>query len=185
MLLLVAPMPAIWGLKLDLHQKISLTGIFAVGIFLTIVSITRLVFLINSNTMDPDLTWVFVDAQVWTCVELNVAVFCGCLPQLRPLLTLITTGRLHRTSTQATRKGTSSTAAGSSKRRAIMFPSRDASQGGGKSSAPSAELSGKSSHVFNDTRPLFANEKGAWDISVQREWSVRSSLRSDYGDGQA
>ncbi|PVH94791.1 hypothetical protein DM02DRAFT_538717 [Periconia macrospinosa] len=91
-LLMLAPLPAIWTLHLEFRQKVSLSGIFLLGIFVTAVSITRLVFLVSLNIADPDVTWVFIDPQIWTCVELNIAVVCGCLPQLRPLLLLITTG---------------------------------------------------------------------------------------------
>lgn len=58
----------------------------------TAVSITRLIFLVSLDVTEPNVTWVFIDPQIWTCVELNIAVVCGCLPQLRPLLLLITTG---------------------------------------------------------------------------------------------
>ena len=48
----------------------------------------RLYFLLG---MDPiDITWTYYDAAVWSVVELNMSIICGCLPTMRPIFS--TTG---------------------------------------------------------------------------------------------
>lgn len=50
-----------------------------------LISILRLYSLkIAANTTDPN--WDYVDAAMWSVAEVNVAVFCACLPTLKPLL---------------------------------------------------------------------------------------------------
>jgi len=155
----------------------------------TAVSITRLVYLVTLDINDPDVTWVFRMPQIWTCVELNVAVICGCLPQLRPLLQLITTGSIHGSSA-ASGKGSDYTG-GSSMREPKPLPS------------PSTVHTNPVSVSGEDTRPLVAQpaskgkgyvelqnmEKGeanqevqpqgagagAWDVHVRTDWNVSSN----------
>ncbi|MCJ1311312.1 hypothetical protein MMC25_004983 [Agyrium rufum] len=90
--ILILPIPYIWQLHLPRNQKLMLSSIFILGIFVVAVSIARINFVVNLDLTSPDLTWNFVDTQIWTCIETNVGIICGCLPSLRPLLTLITTG---------------------------------------------------------------------------------------------
>jgi hypothetical protein len=154
---------------------------------ITAVSITRLIYLVTLDINDPDVTWVFSMAQIWTCVELNVAVLCGCLPQLRPLLLLITTGSLHG-STNASGKGSHGT--GSTSMRDPKAPS------------PQSKLETVTVSVAgDDTRPLVSptpakgagyielhnvehgntqngiQRKGtaAWDINVRTDWNISST----------
>ncbi|KAL8627300.1 hypothetical protein Q9189_006992 [Teloschistes chrysophthalmus] len=76
------------------------------------VSIARFTFIIHLNLVSPDITWNFVNVQIWTGVESHVAIICGkdapslqyrvvnvqsaCLPSLRPLLNLILFGSVDR-----------------------------------------------------------------------------------------
>ena len=125
--------------------------------------------------------------QIWTCVELNVAVLCGCLPQLRPLLLLVTTGSIHGSS-HASGKGSHNTGS-SSTRDPKSYPSRS------NLDTVTASVAG------DDTRPLVTpatakgdgyielqniehgNTKkdiqpqgtGAWDIHVRTDWNLSSS----------
>lgn len=94
------------------------------------VSITRLIYLVHLDETSPDVNWNFAGTQIWTCVEMNIAIVsgekriptdsnqkfetlgvgtstdrgavrwrqliqmscAGCLPSLRPILSLIITG---------------------------------------------------------------------------------------------
>ncbi|KAH3939755.1 hypothetical protein HBI56_224330 [Parastagonospora nodorum] len=199
-LLIAAPLPAIWTLHLQLKQKISLSVIFCLGFFVTGVSITRLIHLVNLNIADPDVTWVFRYPQIWTCVELNIAVVCACLAQLRPLLMLITTGSA-TTLPGSSGKANSSRSGGSSKR---SFPFLS------KGSYTDTEITESSSDngqyaAERETRPLVPDKTplrgtgyvelndlekgqtpnrrggsgpGVWNVQVTTDWNVTSNISS-------
>ncbi|KAJ0122137.1 hypothetical protein J7T55_002649 [Diaporthe amygdali] len=95
--LIVVPTPFIWKLSLLHSQKIAILGIFAVGLFVTIVSVVRLHFILNLDFKNPDVIWLASQEMNWTITEINVAVICACLPSLKPILNLILRGRLHST----------------------------------------------------------------------------------------
>lgn len=163
------------------------------NISVTVVSITRLVYLVTLDINDPDVTWVFRMPQIWTCVELNVAVLCGCLPQLRPLLQLITTGSFAG-STHAS-GGSSGITGNSSGRDPKSMPTG------------SALDTNTASIIGDDTRPLVipastksagyielqnadrGNMKdviprkngGAWDIRVKTDWNLSSNSSTPTG----
>ncbi|KAL8654747.1 MAG: hypothetical protein Q9226_003311 [Calogaya cf. arnoldii] len=94
--LLVLPIPFIWQLHLPKAQKLGLTSIFILGIFVIGVSIARFTFIINLDLASPDITWNFVNVQIWTGVESHVGIICACLPSLRPLLNLVLYGSIDR-----------------------------------------------------------------------------------------
>ncbi|UNI18365.1 hypothetical protein JDV02_004638 [Purpureocillium takamizusanense] len=97
-LMLALPTPYIWHLHLPRGQKLALAGIFLVGIFVTIVSVVRLSYLLRGDLTNPDITWNFVDIGLWSIVEGNIAIFCACLPFLRPVLSKLGFGFLHLSS---------------------------------------------------------------------------------------
>ena len=41
------------------------------------VSITRLIYLVGLDIASPDVNWNFASAQIWTCVEMNIAIVSG------------------------------------------------------------------------------------------------------------
>ena len=41
------------------------------------VGIVRLTVLLNINAVSPDITWSLWPSQLWTAIELNVAVVSG------------------------------------------------------------------------------------------------------------
>ncbi|KAL4759500.1 uncharacterized protein BDW70DRAFT_161601 [Aspergillus foveolatus] len=83
--ILVIPIPALYSLDLPRKQKVALIAIFAVGGFVCITSICRLISLKRiADSSDP--TYDNVGAATWSAVECNVGIVCACLPTLRPLL---------------------------------------------------------------------------------------------------
>ncbi|KAL8743054.1 MAG: hypothetical protein Q9190_004555 [Brigantiaea leucoxantha] len=94
--LLVLPVPSIWKLHLPKAQKWGLMSIFTLGIFVIGVSITRFTFVINFDLVSPDITWHFVNDQIWSGLESHVGIICACLPSLRPLLNLALFGSINR-----------------------------------------------------------------------------------------
>lgn len=41
------------------------------------ISITRLIYLVGLDIASPDVNWNFASAQIWTCVEMNIAIVSG------------------------------------------------------------------------------------------------------------
>ncbi|KAF7956131.1 hypothetical protein EAE96_005051 [Botrytis aclada] len=81
--ILCMPIPMIWKLQMNVRRKIALIGIFAVGVFVIITSIIRLVALFAIDT--EDLTFSQVEGGVWTYMEEAIGITCGNLALLQPL----------------------------------------------------------------------------------------------------
>ncbi|GFF44457.1 hypothetical protein IFM58399_07297 [Aspergillus lentulus] len=88
--LLILPMPYIWRLHKNTAQKIAISSVFVLGGFICVISIVRLVIMLDSYRVPSiDVTWVFIGPSTWTAVETNIGVVSACLPSLRPLLRLL------------------------------------------------------------------------------------------------
>lgn len=83
--MLALPLYQVFHLKLSWKKKISVTLMFCVGTFVTVMSILRLQSLIHfGNSLNA--TWDQTDASNWSTIEINVGIFCACLPSLRKIL---------------------------------------------------------------------------------------------------
>ncbi|KAF1975174.1 hypothetical protein BU23DRAFT_459301 [Bimuria novae-zelandiae CBS 107.79] len=83
--MLAIPLWQVSQLKMAWKKKISVTLMFCVGAFVTIISIIRLQSLISlGNTQNP--TWDNTDAAKWSTIEINVGIMCACMPALRLIL---------------------------------------------------------------------------------------------------
>ncbi|KAG8406182.1 hypothetical protein J3458_021509 [Metarhizium acridum] len=89
LVMVMLPVPYVWGLQLPRIQKIALGCVFLAGGFVTIVSIVRFYYLLSLDLEDPDITWNFVTVGIWSFVEGNTAIVCACLPFLRPVINKI------------------------------------------------------------------------------------------------
>ncbi|KAL9064995.1 MAG: hypothetical protein Q9157_007634 [Trypethelium eluteriae] len=97
--ILILPMYQVWQLNLPRAQKLAVCGIFAIGIFDIGVAISRFVFIIQFELnllKSLDVTWTFVNTQIWSAVEINTGIICSSLASLRPLLNLILYGSVDR-----------------------------------------------------------------------------------------
>ncbi|KAH6887135.1 hypothetical protein B0T10DRAFT_407061 [Thelonectria olida] len=103
-MLMLLPLPYVWRLHLPAGGKLALSGIFLVGIFVTVVSVIRLVLLLRTDLVNPDITWNFVSVGVLTIVEGNIAVVCACLPFAKPVLKKISFGLLDLTPLSRSRR---------------------------------------------------------------------------------
>ncbi|KAI6084699.1 hypothetical protein F4821DRAFT_242130 [Hypoxylon rubiginosum] len=92
------PLPYIWSLQMRRAQKIALGGIFLLGIFVTIISGVRLLFILTVDVTSPDITWNFSDTIIWTNTEGNLAIVGCCLPLLKPIAVIVFRGRAKLTS---------------------------------------------------------------------------------------
>ncbi|PYI22949.1 hypothetical protein BO86DRAFT_396732 [Aspergillus japonicus CBS 114.51] len=88
LVILIIPIPALVALELPKKQKIALISIFAIGGFVCVTSICRLVALKKiADSSDP--TYDNVGAASWSAIECNTGIICACLPTLRPLVSRI------------------------------------------------------------------------------------------------
>ncbi|KAI4721908.1 hypothetical protein E4T48_01880 [Aureobasidium sp. EXF-10727] len=90
-MILLLPVPIVWGLNTDLRKKIILTGLFSMGSISCLVSILRMrsIILLYKDGF-ADLTWGLTEVVLWSQAELTAAMICTCTPCLRPLFEKIT-----------------------------------------------------------------------------------------------
>lgn len=84
-LVMVLPMKHLAKLNMSLKKKLMVMSMFSVGIFVIAVSVIRLYSLIHfANTQN--ITWNYVDAGLWSLIEIDVSIVCGCMPAHRLLI---------------------------------------------------------------------------------------------------
>ncbi|KAJ5176784.1 uncharacterized protein N7482_002661 [Penicillium canariense] len=83
LVILIIPIPALIAIDIPRKQKIALMLMFAVGGFVCITSIVRLL---------TGLTDDNVGAASWSAIECNTGIICACLPTLKPLISKIMPG---------------------------------------------------------------------------------------------
>ncbi|KAJ5661513.1 uncharacterized protein N7477_009129 [Penicillium maclennaniae] len=84
-LILLVPLPVIWRLKMRVTQKIMVSGVLLLGIFVCAISIVRLHY-ITFLKDNIDLTWTMGNVYVWSTLEPCIAIICACLPALQPVI---------------------------------------------------------------------------------------------------
>ncbi|KAM7200189.1 hypothetical protein V8F20_005407 [Naviculisporaceae sp. PSN 640] len=87
LVIIALPMPILSTLKLPKRQKYALVGVFALGFFVCLISILRLIALIDM-TLNPswDGAYSSADLVYWTAAEVNAAIVCACAMTLKPLV---------------------------------------------------------------------------------------------------
>ncbi|KAK1451051.1 hypothetical protein CCUS01_11228 [Colletotrichum cuscutae] len=80
--LLILPMPALFNLQMALNTKLSIAGIFGLGLLTTVTSILRLYLLIQIQGSE-DLTWDAAPANITSFLEVNLLLICTCVPAVR------------------------------------------------------------------------------------------------------
>ncbi|KAI4650544.1 hypothetical protein J4E93_002900 [Alternaria ventricosa] len=79
------PMKHLAALNMGIKKKVMVMSMFGVGIFVVVISVIRLESLIHfSNTQN--VTWDYVDAGLWSLIEIDVSIICGCMPAHRLLI---------------------------------------------------------------------------------------------------
>ncbi|KAF2435248.1 integral membrane protein [Tothia fuscella] len=82
----VLPMPILFQLKLPSTQRVGLMILFGVGGVIVVAGSFRAYWVHQVLYGTYDVTWEGFNLWVWTAVETNVGVICGCIPALKPLL---------------------------------------------------------------------------------------------------
>ncbi|KAL4806820.1 hypothetical protein BDV18DRAFT_159989 [Aspergillus unguis] len=90
LMVMLLPVPHIWTLKLNLAKKIALTSVFCMGLFVSAVSIIRLVALMAIDF--NDITSSVQMGVCWTVLEPELAIICANMPLMRPILSRIFPG---------------------------------------------------------------------------------------------
>ncbi|KAI1776627.1 hypothetical protein F4818DRAFT_411256 [Hypoxylon cercidicola] len=81
------PLPELFRLSLSLRKRLQIIAMFAVGFFITVVSIVRLNSLIRFGTTS-NVTQDNVEAGYWSTIEVPVGIICACMPAVRSLFSL-------------------------------------------------------------------------------------------------
>ncbi|KKZ67578.1 hypothetical protein EMCG_06637 [[Emmonsia] crescens] len=85
---LLLPMPVIHRLRLPPRQKYGLMCVFALGIFVCIISVIRMTT-ITFGSKAHDRSQGTVTTLMWAMVECNTSIICACLPMLRTPLSML------------------------------------------------------------------------------------------------
>jgi hypothetical protein len=80
------PIPTLVKLSLPWSQRIGLIVLFGVGGVIVVAGSFRAYWIHFTLYETYDATWEGYNIWVWTAVETNVGVICGCIPALKPLL---------------------------------------------------------------------------------------------------
>ncbi|KAJ5584027.1 uncharacterized protein N7459_003827 [Penicillium hispanicum] len=84
-LILTVPIPVVWRLQMRVLQKIMVSTVLLLGVFVCAASIIRLHFLTFLKD-DIDISWTISNVYVWSTVEPCVGIVCACLPVLQPII---------------------------------------------------------------------------------------------------
>jgi hypothetical protein len=80
------PIPTLFRLSLPMPQRIGLVSLFSIGGVIIVAGSFRAYWVHYTLFETYDATWEGFNVWVWTAVETNVGVICGCIPALKPLL---------------------------------------------------------------------------------------------------
>ena len=102
--ILFLPMPILTSMRLPKKQKIILVITFGFGIFVAVVDVIRIAYLQdaqreslraaqtpqsdtgNEQRNTGDFAWFASLSFMWSAVEVNLGIMCGCVPALKPLV---------------------------------------------------------------------------------------------------
>lgn len=102
--ILFLPMPILTSMHLPRKQKTILVITFGFGIFVAVVDVVRIAYLqhaarenlraIQAHKGDEgfdsrdanDFSWYASFSFMWSAIEINVGIMCGCVPALKPLM---------------------------------------------------------------------------------------------------
>ncbi|KAJ8118631.1 hypothetical protein OPT61_g445 [Boeremia exigua] len=80
------PIPTLFSLSLPWNQRIGLVILFSVGGVIVVAGSFRAYWIHYTLFETYDATWEGYNIWIWTAIETNVGVICGCIPALKPLL---------------------------------------------------------------------------------------------------
>jgi hypothetical protein len=78
----------LWGVQMNIRQKVSIIGILSLGMFATAAAIVKLSY-VSTYGRSGDWLWDSRNLTIWTVTETNIAIVAGNLPCLKPLFRTI------------------------------------------------------------------------------------------------
>ncbi|KAK1985936.1 integral membrane protein [Colletotrichum cereale] len=87
--IMALPLHTIWNLKLPMHKRLALVGIFMVGSFGVVASIIRAWIFFQTSAF-ADRTWASVGLVGWSIIETGTYIIAACLPHFRPMISYYT-----------------------------------------------------------------------------------------------
>ncbi|KAJ5738593.1 hypothetical protein N7493_001748 [Penicillium malachiteum] len=84
LMVMALPMPHIWKLQLGTAKKVALSGVFSIGLLVSIISIVRLVALMAINF--TNITGSVQMAVMWTVIEPELAIICANMPLMKTII---------------------------------------------------------------------------------------------------
>ncbi|KAI9664725.1 MAG: hypothetical protein M1821_006173 [Bathelium mastoideum] len=100
--ILFLPMPILTAMKLPRKQKVILVITFGFGVFVAAIDVIRIAYLQSaamsrltditqaqhSSRMSErgDFSWYASLSYMWSAIEVNVGIMCGCVPGLKPVV---------------------------------------------------------------------------------------------------
>ena len=81
------PMPTLYHIKLPLAQRVGLMIVFGLGGIVCVAGILRTFWTHHVVYETYDVTWEGFQLWIWTAVEANLGIICGCIPTLRRIFT--------------------------------------------------------------------------------------------------
>ncbi|KAJ5703431.1 hypothetical protein N7493_011820 [Penicillium malachiteum] len=79
-IIITLPLPVLWRLQLRTKQKILLVALFALGFFVTVVQVIRILTVKDLKNYTDSKNIV-----IWSCVEISLGVVVSCIPTYGPL----------------------------------------------------------------------------------------------------
>ena len=89
----VLPLPTLYRTNLPLSQRIALITLFSFALVVIIAGGIRTYWTHYVVEETYDVTWYGFHLWLWTAVEVQLGLICGCVPWLKSLSTFWKTGR--------------------------------------------------------------------------------------------
>jgi len=82
-LIVLLPIPMVLRVHIPLRQKVALSVVFCMGLFVCVASAVRMTTL-NQLATSGDPSWVMAKFSIWTSIEYDLAIICASIPTLKP-----------------------------------------------------------------------------------------------------
>ncbi|KAJ5263816.1 hypothetical protein N7478_011421 [Penicillium angulare] len=86
-LILIVPIPIVWGLKMRTAQKVMVSLVLFLGCFVFAASIVRIHYLTKvQGAGSVDITWTMAPVCLWSTIEPCLSIISASLPTIQPIV---------------------------------------------------------------------------------------------------